>query len=579
MAKSVILCVDDEKTVLTSLKQELEYGLGGEYAVEIAESGEEGLEVMEDLMHLGIDVPVIISDQLMPGMKGDEFLVAVNKINDVSRKILLTGQASADAVGNAVNQANLYRYISKPWEETDLRMTVEEAVRSFFLNQSLNNKVATLQNLNLHAERLAQHVDPAGLIRTFLTHMLPDLGATRGAVCLFPEQGEPWWIVGMQQGEDQDFQEGRGTIPEGAVARGVLEAVREKPEVLNIPNAFKVGAFVEEPTVKARKCRSIYVAPIIGDGRLLSLIYFEHEKKFRFFGPEKQEFLGLVQKQATSAFENSLLYHHLEQKIEERTATIRLMNRELENSIHYASRLQQAILPSLEVMGNFVKDAFVLFKPKDIVSGDFYWVAPVQDCLVMAAVDCTGHGVPGAFMTVLGYSSLNSIVLDGEVLDPAAILSALDRRVRETLHQDEADAVQQDGMDMAICVYRPLSRELRFAGAMNPLCRIRNAELEEFKGEKYPIGGGGYGEKNFVTHVLEVQAGDQYYMFSDGYTDQFGGGGPRLKRFGKRRLKTSLLELEMAEMQIQKERLDALYASHRGEEEQLDDVLLMGFKI
>ena len=151
MSKPVILCVDDEKIVLDSLKSQLKKSFGSDFEIEIAESGEEALEIIEEFIEDEIDLPVIISDQIMPGMKGDELLIEVNTLLPDTLKILLTGQASADAVGNAVNQAKLYRYIAKPWEHSDLALTVKEAVRSFFQNKQLE-----LQNIQL--EKLVEEL-------------------------------------------------------------------------------------------------------------------------------------------------------------------------------------------------------------------------------------------------------------------------------------------------------------------------------------------------------------------------------------------------------------------------------------
>lgn len=135
MPRPIILCVDDEKTVLNSLRQELEHGLGNAFLLELAESAEEGLEVLQELIHSGHEVQVVITDQLMPGMKGDQFLIQVHRINPNIRKIMLTGQANADSVGNAVNHAALYRYIAKPWDDVELRETVQQAALSFTGNK------------------------------------------------------------------------------------------------------------------------------------------------------------------------------------------------------------------------------------------------------------------------------------------------------------------------------------------------------------------------------------------------------------------------------------------------------------
>lgn len=580
MAKPVIICVDDEKIVLTSLRQELEHGLGDQFNFEIAESGEEGLELIDEFLDMGIDIPVVISDQLMPGMKGDEFLTEVNRKGPQIRKILLTGQASADAVGNAVNKANLYRYIAKPWDEKDLRLTVAEAAKSYLVNQALEVKVKTLEDLNKYAKLLAKDVKPGAMIHSFLEHTLLDLQVNKGAIYFLPGSESGWCIEGANQDgtvttaevEPVDFQE--------KFPISVIENVLTSGEPLILKNAFRAGDFTEDSYISTQKTRSLYCAPIRTENQILALLYLEKGKEIRYFEKERLEFLDLLLAQASTAFDNSLLYHTMEQQIEERTATIQEMNHELTNSITYASRIQNAILPPLEEIQAGLPGAFVFFAPKDIVSGDFYWYdATDPDKVVIAAVDCTGHGVPGAIMTVVGYTQLNQIVSEAGVTDPAEILLQLDHRVRKALNQDQEKASSQDGMDLSLCVLDRTKGVLEFSGAMNPLYRLRKGELEVFAGDKFPIGGSQYDEKAFNRQDLEIEPGDRFYLFSDGFIDQFGGEGERKKRFGTRRFKQTLLSMQDQPIETQGELLKSLFQTYRGEEEQLDDVLVMGFEV
>lgn len=579
MAKPVIVCVDDEKVVLTSLKQELEHGLGDRFNFEIAESGEEGLEVIDEFLSMGLDIPVVISDQLMPGMKGDEFLTEVNSMKGDIRKILLTGQASADAVGNAVNRANLYRYIAKPWDENDLRLTVDEAAKSYLMNQALEVKVKILEDLNKYAGLLSKDVNPASMIRSFLNHTLADLGATRGSVLFLPGTEQGWALHGEFDGSAVRTTDVSQLLTGSDIPLDIIQHVQSAQSPLVLNNAFKNSDFKADPYISGEKMRSVFCAPIQVDGNLLAILYLEHGKVFKYFDREKLDFLTLLLGQASTAFDNSLLYHTLEQKIEERTATIREMNQELKNSITYASRIQNAILPELREVQKGLPESFVLYQPKDIVSGDFYWHDRIEGKEVITAVDCTGHGVPGAFMTVIGNTQLNQIVSEAGELDPASILTQLDQRVRKALNQDSEHVDSQDGMDMALCVLDRAEGKVSFAGAMNPMWLVRGDEIHVTAAEKFPIGGSQYAEKAFVTHEVEVQTGDRIYLFSDGFIDQFGGNKERKKRFGTKRFRELVMSLQDQPMSAQGDALKTVYHDYKGAEEQLDDVLVIGFQI
>lgn len=580
MAKPVIVCVDDEKIVLTSLKQELEYGLGDRFNFEIAESGEEGLEVIDEFLDMGMDIPVVISDQLMPGMKGDQFLTQVNHKKADIRKILLTGQASADAVGNAVNQANLYRYIAKPWDENDLRLTVDEAAKSYLTNQILEVKIKILEDLNKYAKLLSKDVKPDSMIKSFLDHTLVDLQAARGAVLFLPESEDGLCIQGNFDGGGVASRLLDGGLADAGLPLDVINHVRNTRDSLVLNNAFRSGQFTSDPYISGHKTRSVFCAPIQVENNLLAILYLEQGSTIRYFEQERLEFLNLLLGQASTAFDNSLLYHTLEQKIEARTATIQEMNHELTNSITYASRIQGAILPEQERIKERLPESFIFYVPKDIVSGDFYWYDSVEGGRsVIAAVDCTGHGVPGAFMTVIGYTQLNHIVTEAAIHEPGEILNHLDKRVRKALNQDRESVNSQDGMDMSLCVVDREAGTVGFAGAMNPLFLVRNGELEIFAANKFPIGGSQYEEKQFVTTTIDVQAGDRLYLFSDGFIDQFGGNGTRSKRFGTKRFKQLLLSIQDQDMETQGETLKSTYFTYKGEEEQLDDVLVIGFEI
>ncbi len=269
----------------------------------------------------------------------------------------------------------------------------------------------------------------------------------------------------------------------------------------------------------------------------------------------------------------------LEEKVEERTAevvqksmVIEEKNRDITASIRYAERIQMAMLHREDSFD----DTFVLFLPKDIVSGDFYWMHDTGDLQFIAAVDCTGHGVPGAFMSIIGHNSLTKIVREYGLTRPAAILDQLNQEVTRSLLQ-RGDEVINDGMDLALVAYDKKHRKLEYAGAYNPLVIVRDGELITIKGDRFPIGMATTNDKKFKNVDVDIQRGDILYMFSDGYADQFGG--PEGKKFKMGKLKDEFLRISSLTMAEQKEQLLKTLEDWMRGKSQIDDILIIGTRV
>jgi phosphoserine phosphatase RsbU/P len=251
---------------------------------------------------------------------------------------------------------------------------------------------------------------------------------------------------------------------------------------------------------------------------------------------------------------------------------------EIEDSIHYASRIQNAILPPDDFLKKVIPNAFFFYKPRDIVSGDFYWVAAKDDKVVIAAVDCTGHGVPGAFMSIVGNNTLNYALNVENATQPSRILEILDQGVSDTLRQTNSDSSVHDGMDLAMVTIDKKKNILQYSGAFNPLILIRDGEVEKIKADRTAIGGHIVKEKkSFTNHEIEYKEGDVFYMYSDGYADQFGGvkGGKYMSgKFVK-----FLQSIHHLSLEEQYEKLDHELITWRGEEPQIDDILVIGIKV
>jgi serine phosphatase RsbU (regulator of sigma subunit) len=270
----------------------------------------------------------------------------------------------------------------------------------------------------------------------------------------------------------------------------------------------------------------------------------------------------------------------LEEKVKQRTALVVAQkeelaqkNKDITDSIEYAKRIQVAILPPVIPFS----ETFVLFKPKAIVSGDFYWLVEKDDKEFIAAVDCTGHGVPGAFMSIIGHNMLNKIVKEYGILKPSDILNHLDREVNNTLQQSAQEKnIVKDGMDMTLVCYNRKEKLLEFSGAYNPIYLIRNGELTETKGDRFTIGRSvtDTQEKIFTNHTIKIKEGDTIYLFSDGYADQFGG--IARKKFKSAPMKELFLKIQDKKMEEQKSILDSTIEEWRGDIEQIDDILIIG---
>ncbi|MBC7864557.1 MAG: SpoIIE family protein phosphatase [Bacteroidia bacterium] len=258
-------------------------------------------------------------------------------------------------------------------------------------------------------------------------------------------------------------------------------------------------------------------------------------------------------------------------------------NRDITDSIQYAQKIQKAILPDLDQVKKDIPHSFILYLIKDIVSGDFYWYARKGDFSIIACVDCTGHGVPGAFMSMIGYNILNQVVNEKNITEPARILTELNKGVIESLNKKNPQNAAKDGMDAAICKVNVQTHQVEYSAAMRPLWIVKKSaggeyELNEIKADKVPIGtindDGSY--HNFTNHSLIAEADHSFYTFTDGYADQFGG--DKGKKLTTGRFKEAVMKIHTEPAEIQRQKLLDLHFQWKGEQEQVDDILVVGFK-
>ncbi len=261
-------------------------------------------------------------------------------------------------------------------------------------------------------------------------------------------------------------------------------------------------------------------------------------------------------------------------EIEQQHKVLEEQHREITDSINYAKRIQTAILPPLKLVKGYMPDSFILYKPKDIVAGDFYWMEGVNNLIIFAAADCTGHGVPGAMVSVVCNNAMNRAVKEFMLVKPNEILDKTREIVLETFEKSDEDV--NDGMDIALCSINTESKKLCFAGANNGLYIVRDGEIIEIKPDKQPIGN--YKDaKPFTLHEHDLKTGDVIYTFSDGYPDQFGG--PKGKKFMYKNFRNLLLDIHKKPMEQQHKLLQQAFEDWKGGIEQIDDVCVIGVRI
>ncbi len=288
-------------------------------------------------------------------------------------------------------------------------------------------------------------------------------------------------------------------------------------------------------------------------------------------------FLVFVFNRYRTSQRQKMLIASQKEEVELQNLEIESKNKDITDSINYASRIQSAILPSVDQFRTHFRNSFVHYRPKDIVSGDFYWVAETETHVFYATADCTGHGVPGGFMSMLGMALLNEVVIERKLTEPGRILDMMRDRIISSLKQKGISGENKDGMDMVLCRIDRKQTELCFAAANNSLWLFRNGEILEYKADKQPVGIGAVENKSFNQQTIELNSGDVIYTFTDGYADQFGG--PKNKKYKYSQLKQYLIAISSDEMQEQDAKLHREFITWKGIAEQVDDVLLIGIRV
>jgi len=325
---------------------------------------------------------------------------------------------------------------------------------------------------------------------------------------------------------------------------------------------------------------SILYVPLFFEGRIIGTISTQSFEKNAYTDYHRVMLRSLASYTAI-ALTNAFAYEKLNQaykEIEVKNKEIESSNLALTDSLQYARRIQEAILPHHADIQKGFDDFFIFYRPRDIVSGDFYWFTHREGMSIIAVVDCTGHGVPGAFMSVLGNSLLNQIIGERNVFTPHLILTYLNEAVKQTLKQDQLTSDSNDGMDIGLCVIDHDRRKLHFAGANRPLYFVQEGSVKVEKGDRYPIGGR-MEKHNFATQSIDYQEGFTFYLTTDGFNDQFGGTTTPKRKFSNVQLIQLFQDICHLPMEEQRQRLNQAFEDWKGNHKQIDDVLVIGIRL
>ncbi len=646
--KDAVLYVDDEIANLTVFK----YAFRKYYEVFTAQSAVEGMEILRQNY-----IKVIISDQRMPEISGIEFLVQTCSEFPEAIRVILTGFTDIEVIIKAINEGRVYRYITKPWNNDELRITIDNAIESYDLhnerkrlisdltianqklaetnktleekvmertqqimqqNEVITEKATKLELLNEEITTQSENLMKANEEITAATNalmsqneklkqayknleILSDIGKKITAnldsfvifntvyenICKLMEVDA--FYIGLYRHLENALY-----FPSGKEFRKDIQPFTIN---LNVDN-FANWCFKNQKEIMLNQSSKEYSAYLSYSSQIFtfeSMIYIPLYSKFKLIGiitiHAVKEFayseyhLNILRNIAvytSIALDNSETY----KQIENQKLLIEQKSEDIRASIRYAQTIQSAVLPEKDMIDSFF-ESFIVYKPKDIVSGDFYWFADIFDekinaeCYFIAVVDCTGHGVPGAFMSLIGNRLLNAIVIEHKIVNPVEILELLDVGIKSSLKQEQTDI--HDGMDICLCRIDKLpdhKNKISFAGARRPLLYYSQAtkELTILKGTKKSIGGLQFESAHLLYNgnELELQDGDILYLTTDGFSDQ---NSADLKRYGTARFLKLLQSIVHLPLKEQMDALETALFDFKRAEEQRDDVTIIGLKL
>lgn len=560
MPRSVILCVDDEKSILDVLYSGISKEMGEEFDIELCDNPFEALEVVKDINEDPTSrLVLIVTDQLMPGMTGQELLNNINQSNRDLPKILLSGHTDLESIQKIINETGLYRYITKPWYMDDLLMNIQQAAKSYIHKLELDRSNETnreLKIINQITQELSSflHLDPliACMGRLICSHS----NMERAFLTLFSINNQAVQYFSLERGEK--FSQSWNTAQ------------------------FKV---VEEHEIESKitqKPYSVLISLETNEGKV-GRIYFENNHSRKSISETEHYLLKILASQLTI----SLNHVKLHAALQEQKKIVEYRQLQMMDSIKYARKIQLSLLSNEADLKTCLKNSFAFYRPRDIVSGDFYWVHQFKtkkrlDKTVLIVGDCTGHGVAGAFMTIMSSLFLRKIVAESKIIDTAEILYLLDKQISGIVETGEREILNM-GMDVSVMTIDHVAKKIYYSGAKRPLYMVYKGRFEQIKGDYKAVGYGSkisqerYKLKSFKVHEIPLRINCMYYMCSDGYLDQFGGKDD--KKYGRKRFQKLLTIISKLSAEEQKRCIEQSFIQWKGAVKQIDDVVLLGFRL
>jgi DNA-binding NarL/FixJ family response regulator len=489
--------VDDEPMVLAGLRDTLEKKLSDVCRVEATDSPAEALEILADLVLEREPVAAVITDQNMPKISGDELLIRVHRTDPRIRTILLTGQASAEAVGRALNDAGLYRFISKPWDYKDLILTVKEAVLSWQKGYELETRVSMLQELQHNIRTLSQIMDPRVLAQEILAMAVQKTAATRGVLAF----------------EDQlYFKDALGQETSSMVF----------PEA-SVRTAAETGRHLESEEIDfgdAPRPADALVVPIFRLDHALAVLYLEN--KTDAFDPIAIEYLRLFVEQSAIFIENALMFRRLNESAEERARALEKTRRTLSESLTYARMVHSALAPRQPEFSDHFSDHFLLYKPGKNSGGDGYRLVAEGHRVYFCVAEVTNPGLAAPFLVLLGSTQLTEIVMNKRIESVGDILYFLHQRVVQLM----PELGMKFGVNIALCAYHRSEGRVRFSGAVLPVIHLHSAGYDVYPTDPLPLGMNDRdeGTRLFLEGEIYVQSGDRLILATDSALKHIGAG-------------------------------------------------------
>jgi len=439
-----------------------------------------------------------------------------------------------------------------------------------------------LESLFYASTALTKENKLSGVISKLMEIVLDFTLAERGCLILLNEGSTQSINIFKVDSTNKEYGAGIFRIDDDtSLAFSVISHVMEKQKVTVISNC-NVQPWRSDSHIQDNKPRSIYCSPIILNDHLKGIFYLENYSRYDAFGKGAIEFMQLFSFEAAISLEKAELYDNLERKVEDRTRELKEQKeivdeviKDLTDSIQYASRIQSATMPDINNFQTFFPDSAIYLSPKDVVSGDFYWFHIVDDSIYFAVVDCTGHGVPGAIMSILGNNILSNIVDHHYNLTPAEVLNELHDNLITTLAKNNTEK-SLDGMDIALLKYRKKSGQLLFSGANRPIYLVRDGDIIETKAEKFSIGGFTPKGHQFSNQIIDLKIDDMILAFTDGLTDQFGG--QENKKITTKKLRSGIIDNHKKSVKDVFEIIITDFNEWKSNIPQTDDVLVVGVR-